>query len=156
MSDRIAVINHGKVMQLDAPRRIYDRPANRFVAEFIGESAFLNVDVAAGQCRFAGRTIEVRNMPAVEGRCQLMLRPERLRILDQNEPVAANVLDGVVTNMVFQGDTLLLHVRLGDGSAISVRGPSNEAGVAKVPGIGNPIRLGLGAGDAIILPADGG
>jgi putative spermidine/putrescine transport system ATP-binding protein len=156
MSDRIAVINHGKVMQLDTPRRIYDRPANRFVAEFIGESAFLDVEVAAGQCRFAGRVIEVRDMPAVDGRCQLMLRPERLRILDQNELVAANVLDGTVANIVFQGDTLLLQVRLADGSAINVRGPSNEGAVSKVPALGGPIRLGLDAGDAILLPADGG
>jgi putative spermidine/putrescine transport system ATP-binding protein len=156
MSDRIAVINHGKVMQLDTPRRIYDRPANRFVAEFIGESTFLDVEVSAGECRFAGRAIEVRDMLAVEGRCQLMLRPERLRILDQNEPVAANVLDGTVANIVFQGDTLLLHVRLADGSAISVRGPSNEGAVSKVPAVGGQIRLGLDAGDAILLYADGG
>jgi len=156
MSDRIAVINHGKVMQLDTPRRIYDRPANPFVAEFIGESAFLGVEVAAGVCRFAGRVLDVRNMPAVEGRCQLMLRPERLRILDQNEPTAANVLDGTVANVVFQGDTLLLLVRLADGSAISVRSPSNEAAASTVPGVGGPIRLGLGSGDAIVLPIDGG
>jgi putative spermidine/putrescine transport system ATP-binding protein len=156
MSDRIAVINHGKVMQLDTPRRIYDRPANRFVAEFIGESAFLEVEVAAGECRFAGRALGLRDMPAEEGRYQLMLRPERLRILDPNEPAAANVLDGTVTNIVFQGDTLLLHVRLADGSVISVRGPSNEVAVSKVPGVGSAIRLGLGAGDAIVLPVDGG
>ena len=85
-----------------------------------------------------------------------MLRPERLRILDQNEPVAANVLDGTVANIVFQGDTLLLQVRLADGSGISVRGPSNEGAVSKVPAVGGPIRLGLDAGDAILLPADGG
>jgi putative spermidine/putrescine transport system ATP-binding protein len=156
MSDRIAVINRGKVMQLDTPRGIYDRPANRFVAEFIGESAFLDVEVAAGVCRFAGRALDVRDVPPLEGRCQLMLRPERLRILDQNGAGAANVLDGTVANIVFQGDTLLLQVRLADGSAISVRGPSNEAAAATVPAIGGPIRLGLGVGDAIVLPADGG
>jgi putative spermidine/putrescine transport system ATP-binding protein len=103
MSDRIAVINHGKVMQLDTPRRIYDRPANRFVAEFIGESAFLDVEVAAGQCRFARRALDVSDVPAVEGRCQLMLRPQRLCILDQNEPAGANVLEGTVANIVLSG-----------------------------------------------------
>ena len=49
MSDRIAVINHGKLMQLDTPGRIYDRPSNRFVADFIGESAFLPVTCSGGE-----------------------------------------------------------------------------------------------------------
>ena len=53
MSDRIAVINHGRIMQLDTPRAIYERPANRFVAEFIGESTFL-----AG--RGGGRRVPLR------------------------------------------------------------------------------------------------
>jgi putative spermidine/putrescine transport system ATP-binding protein len=61
-----------------------------------------------------------------------------------------------VANIVFQGDTLLLHVGLADGSAISVRGPSHEGAALKVPAVGSPIRLGFGAGDAILLPADGG
>jgi putative spermidine/putrescine transport system ATP-binding protein len=156
MSDRVAVVNHGKVMQLDTPRRIYDRPANRFVAEFIGESAFVDVDVAAGECRFAGQALDLRDIPAVEGRYQLMLRPERLRILGRNERAGANILDGTVTNIVFQGDTLLLQVKLADGSAISVRGPSNEDAASKVPGVGSPIRLGLSTGDAIVLPAGAG
>ena len=54
MSDRVAVINHGRIMQLDAPRRLYERPANRFVAEFIGESAFLPVELANGIVTYAG------------------------------------------------------------------------------------------------------
>ncbi len=55
MSDRIAVINHGKLMQLDTPREIYDRPANRFVADFIGESTFLKLEDKAGKLMFGGQ-----------------------------------------------------------------------------------------------------
>ena len=44
MSDRIAVIDNGRIMQLDTPRALYEHPANRFVAEFIGESSFLQVE----------------------------------------------------------------------------------------------------------------
>ena len=43
MSDRIAVVNHGRIMQLAGPRDLYERPANRFVADFIGDSTFLDV-----------------------------------------------------------------------------------------------------------------
>ncbi len=59
MSDRIAVINGGRIMQLDTPRAIYERPANRFVAEFIGESTFLPVTVAQGRL-IAGRSAPCR------------------------------------------------------------------------------------------------
>ena len=43
MSDRIAVVNHGRIMQLATPQELYDSPANRFVADFIGDSTFLPV-----------------------------------------------------------------------------------------------------------------
>ena len=59
MSDRIAVINRGRIMQLDAPRRIYEQPANRFVTEFIGESAFLPVEAADGAFFYAGERLKL-------------------------------------------------------------------------------------------------
>src|SRR5437868_13794997 len=77
MSDRVAVINHGRIMQLDAPRRLYERPANRFIAEFIGESTFLPVEMAHGAVTYAGQPIKVAGDPAPQGRYLLMLRPER-------------------------------------------------------------------------------
>ena len=48
MSDRIAVINHGRFRQIDKPQDLYERPDNRFIAEFIGESHFLPVQVRDG------------------------------------------------------------------------------------------------------------
>ena len=114
MSDRIAVINHGRIMQLDAPRRIYERPANRFVAEFIGESTFLPVDVASGARAYA-RAGADRCRPRRRrrpGRCLLMLRPERLRILDggaQRRP-NMNVCTARCSDVVYQGDSCLLQV----------------------------------------------
>ena len=59
MSDRIAVINGGRVQQIDTPRAIYEKPANRFVAEFIGESTFLAVETDGGVCRCAGEPLQV-------------------------------------------------------------------------------------------------
>src|SRR4051812_19528838 len=82
MSDRIAVINHGRIMQLDTPRRLYEQPANRFVAEFIGESAFLPVEASSGVVTYAGQLIKVAGDPAPQGHYLLMLRPERLKIVD--------------------------------------------------------------------------
>ena len=71
MSDRVAVINYGRIMQLDTPQRLYERPANRFVAEFVGESAFLPVifqgDSSLLQATLAeGHRVGVR-APAIRG-----------------------------------------------------------------------------------------
>jgi putative spermidine/putrescine transport system ATP-binding protein len=151
MSDRIAVINHGRVMQLDTPREIYERPANRFVAQFIGESTFLTIDVADGVCRFADRPLQVKSMPADGGRCLLMIRPERLQILNGAEPAAANVLEGRVTRLIYQGESVLVQVVLPDGSVVSARGNASSSSIAKVPQPGGPIRLGLSVEDTVLI-----
>src|SRR5260221_3254966 len=82
MSDRVAVINHGRIMQLDTPRRLYEQPANRFVAEFIGESTFLPVEVANGDVFYAGERLKLPAGPRPGRRSPLELRPDPLRDSD--------------------------------------------------------------------------
>ena len=54
MSDRIAVVNHGRIMQLATPQGLYEQPANRFVADFIGDSTFLSVERHGDQITYNG------------------------------------------------------------------------------------------------------
>ncbi len=156
MSDRIAVINHGKVMQLDTPRAIYERPANRLVAEFIGESAFLEVDVASGQCRCEGARLRVPSTPINDGHCLLMLRPERLRHIGDSDAAGLNVFEGRVLSFIYQGDTYLLHVLLPSGRTVMVRGIANGATLATAPTVGQTVRLGLAVEDSVLLAASDG
>ena len=151
MSDRIAVINHGRVMQLDVPRTLYDRPANRFVAEFIGESTFLDVDVSQGQCQCEGTLIRTEGLPRDEGQCVLMLRPERLSILDDAPTADMNVFHGQIGQLVYQGDTFLLQVTLSSGRTLAVRAMTSGRNVVNIPSLGAPIRLGLAVQDTILL-----
>ena len=153
MSDRIAVINHGRVMQLDTPRRIYDRPTSRFVAEFIGESVFLEVEARGGVCRFGGEPLRLVEVPAADGRYHLMLRPERLRILAETSAKADNAFEGQILNSVFQGETILLQVGLKGGAMVAVRAPSGPSEGPRSLTPGSTVRLGLNAGDTILLPA---
>jgi putative spermidine/putrescine transport system ATP-binding protein len=155
MSDRIAVIDHGRIMQLDAPRRIYEAPANRFVAQFIGESHLLPVEVAHGACSFGGTPIRLRMLPVGSGRHLLMIRPERLRILDGQASDDVTVLKGRTVDVIYQGDSFVLHATLADGTVVSVRGISTGAALAAMPGRGHEVALGLDAGDAYLLPDDG-
>jgi putative spermidine/putrescine transport system ATP-binding protein len=155
MSDRIAVINHGRIMQLDTPRRIYESPANRFVAEFIGESHLLPVEVANGACFFGSTPVRLPARPATDGRHLLMIRPERLRILAGPAGRDTTVLKAHALNVIYQGDSFVVQAQLADGTAVGVRGISRGAALAAMPQRGDEVALGLDADDAYLLPAEG-
>jgi putative spermidine/putrescine transport system ATP-binding protein len=114
MSDRIAVLNHGKIEQIGPPREIYDLPRTSFVAEFIGETNLL-------PCMIAERSGDMLRLTSESGltlsaqagsddiddsRVQISIRPEAIRI---NEPaVATNGLTARIVDAVYFGD----HIRL--------------------------------------------
>ena len=154
MSDRIAVIHGGRVRQLDTPRRLYDQPADRFVAEFIGESSLLPVQLDGPRCHCAGQPLRLPQAAAAQGRGLLMLRPERLQVLaDEATPdPALNVLRAEVTDRVYQGDTFLLQARLADGSAIAARGIAGARVLDALPAPGQPVRLAVALDDTVLLP----
>ncbi|WP_442286733.1 ABC transporter ATP-binding protein [Variovorax sp. M-6] len=157
MSDRIAVVNGGRIVQLDTPRAIYERPAHRFVAEFIGESTFVPVTVVQGQVRLAERALRAAEHPGVDGARLLMLRPERLQLLDAGQAEAAdglNVFGGRLVAQVYQGDSALLHVALDDGTMVWLRHATHGTGKS-APEPGAPVRLGLSPQDTVLLPAEG-
>jgi putative spermidine/putrescine transport system ATP-binding protein len=152
MSDRVAVIDLGRIRQIDRPKAIYERPANRFVAEFIGESTFVAVDVDADGCRFNGISLTLGSPPSRHGQHQLMIRPERLAILDQPAANGVNVLPAIVKAAIYQGDSVLVHASLSDGSLVIVR----TNGMARLPSVGESLNLGLHASDTYLLPAEEG
>ena len=151
MSDRIAVINGGRIMQLDEPRTIYERPANRFVAEFIGESSFLPVSIVQGRALLLGRALKLAGAVPPDGPRLLMLRPERLRILAgaQEADADLNVIEARFEAGVYQGESSLLQLVLADGQRLSLRGT-----LARLPEPGQMLQLGLAAGDTVLLPAE--
>ncbi|MGE0719404.1 MAG: ABC transporter ATP-binding protein [Alphaproteobacteria bacterium] len=151
MSDRIAVIAGGRIMQLDEPARIYEQPANRFVAEFVGESSFLPVTVAGGRATWAGGPLAVAGALPPPGGCLLMIRPERVAILGDGAGKGLNVLDGRVEEVVYQGDSILLQAALADGSRIGVRAVAAVGAMARTPRPGDAVRLGLRPEDTVIL-----
>ena len=153
MSDRIAVINGGRIMQLDAPRAIYERPANRFVAEFIGESTFVPVVVAGGAVAFGGRSLRAATAEA-DGPRLLMLRPERLQVLAAGHADSLNLLDAHLIATVYQGDSSLLQVALADGTTVGVRCASFGASASADLAPGARMTLGLAPRDTVLLPAE--
>jgi putative spermidine/putrescine transport system ATP-binding protein len=155
MSDRIAVIDHGAIAQLDAPEAIYNRPANAFVADFVGESAMLRLDRGPSGPTLFGVPLKL-DRPAPPGATMLVIRPEKVEILgDVPAPDDVTVFDGVMADAVYQGDTVLAEVRAPDGRAIRLRRATRGENMAQIPAPGAPIRLGLRAADVILVPAEG-
>jgi len=151
MSDRIAVIDHGRLMQLDKPAGIYEAPANRFVADFIGESAFLPVTRVNGEVRYAGRALKLGAPPPVAEKLVLMLRPERIRLIHGEASGTANRFDATVADIVYQGDSFLLYARLDDGTELSLRGIVRRDTIAELPLSGSRVALGLDASDTVLI-----
>ena len=83
ISDRIAVMNHGRIVQVGAPREIYYAPADRFVADFVGLANFAPVEVLApGQVRLGNVTLAVSGAVTI-GRATLVVRPETISLSAQ-------------------------------------------------------------------------
>ena len=153
MSDRVAVINEGKLMQLDSPRRIYDQPANPFVANFIGESTLLPVEHSDGHVSYAGTPINISGSESKDGRL-LMLRPERLVLLKPGKEADYNIFHGIVKDVVYQGESFLLYVTLMDGANVAVRSVSQRGLLAAVPEVGAQVTLGLHPDETVLIPED--
>jgi putative spermidine/putrescine transport system ATP-binding protein len=127
MSDRIAVMNHGRVEQLDTPEGTYERPRNRFVASFIGESNFLEgsvVDVddgGTGLVAIGGHLMHASGLsPGSVGRTvMIVVRPEK--IIAGTQPVSsARTTRGVVQDTIYIGDRVKYRVQLAMSPAVTV------------------------------------
>lgn len=106
MSDRIAVVNEGRIVQIDTPETIYHRPATRFVASFVGQSNFLGgrylggQDGRIGRCRLHDGTEMagvVTGEPAVDDDVTLMVRPEHMKVC------ASGGVGARLEELVYQG-----------------------------------------------------
>jgi len=129
MSDRIAVMNNGRLLQVGTPEEIYERPANRFVADFIGTTNLLDGTVVDGS------TVCLANGTRVAARCEhpagttvaVCLRPERARVVTAGDGTASRI-DGVIDTVTYIGNARVYTVRL-DWMQLRVR-EENRPGAA--------------------------
>ena len=158
MSDRIAVIDHGRFRQIGRPRDIYERPGSRFIASFIGESHFLPVSVAGGRAFIGAQEIRLASPPASAAAEQLLaIRPEKLIVAPRAEPADVNIFEGTVKEIVYQGESCLIYVGLDGreglgGRDLIVRQTTSSA--LALPEVGARVRLGLAPSDSIVVPAE--
>jgi putative spermidine/putrescine transport system ATP-binding protein len=158
MSDRICLMNEGRLEQIGSPGELYFRPRTPFAADFLGDSNMLEATVAGIDgaavvlAGVAGASLRAPAAPGVRAgdRVRLVVRPERLALLGPGED-AANVLDGVLREVILVGGVTKYYVTLGDGRTVSATrltaGPPGPlAADAKV-------RVGWAVDSGVVLPA---
>jgi len=134
MADRIAVMSTGRLVQVGAPREIYETPTSRFVADFIGTVNLFDgvlTEDEVDHCVIetpVGRFYIGHGITGVKGqRLSVALRPEKIEISTQTPPRAdANCLVGQVVESAYFGATSLYRVALGDGTRLQVSVPNAQ------------------------------
>jgi spermidine/putrescine transport system ATP-binding protein len=150
MSDRIAVMNQGRIEQVADPEEVYDKPATSFVAGFIGVSNLMPGVVknagARGEVRLdSGVTVNAEvNGFAAGDRCNAVVRPEKLWITPEGEKVDGNLpsVEGLVESSLYLGTSTQMIVRLPDDVVLTVLCPNtDEEERRRLPGGGAKVRL---------------
>jgi putative spermidine/putrescine transport system ATP-binding protein len=149
MADRLVVMNEGSVRQVGSQRDLYERPADRFVAGFVGRSTFLDGAVeAAGRFRTdGGLSLACRDGKA--GRAVLSLRPERIEIGPTARAGLDNSLPGTVEFVSYLGALIDIHVRLSPADRLVVQIANREGGFA--PEVGQPVHVGWPASAGMVF-----
>lgn len=155
LSDRIVLMDAGRIVQIGRPDDLYERPANAFVARFIGEGTLIPgvvVDEADGPSlrpSAGGPLLPARSGVARAGdAATLLLRPEKTVLAPEAEPLAG--LAATVQDVIYVGDISRLTVRLDGGPEIAVKQPNRAACFKATPGMA--VRVGWAREDAILLP----
>ncbi len=128
ISDQIAVMQAGRLLQLGSPSEIYLRPATRFVADFVGLANFLEGDVVdAHHVRVNAAVVAVDRPISQSGRVTLLVRPEMIRLVPTGSARVENLLRGRVATMAFLG-SLARYWIAADGAewVVDVPAPGHE------------------------------
>src|SRR5580704_3653661 len=156
LSDRMAVISEGRILQLDTPQRIYRQPADRFVASFIGERSVLRarfdrIDGTMATVMIGPTRITVPSEPLAGLNAGVLVdvfvRPEQLRMTTDHA-----AFEGSVAAAIFQGDHVDLYVDAPHAAStrVLVRLPAIET----VPSVAERVAIAIDGVDAIAFPSE--
>jgi len=156
MSDRIAVMSRGKIQQLGSPLDIYERPVNHFVADFIGDTNFVEATIAGPEgpfvhCRIA-EGLDLLALPtarSAEGaKATLALRPEKILLTQTGQKPGA--AQGTIVQTIYVGTDTNYEIRLGENIRLNVRVQNAVDGRAQFA-IGDRVGIEVPAGAARML-----
>jgi spermidine/putrescine transport system ATP-binding protein len=153
MSDRIGIMHDGHLLQVDPPEAIYERPANRYVADFIGQTNLLagTVEDATTVCLANGSRLAIASEHAAGTSVSVILRPERATLSQPGQaPPDRSTVDGVIATATYLGNALVYRVAL-DWMHVEVRA-ENRPGVERFE-VGTAVTMSW-LDDAVALVTD--
>ncbi|MFI4987265.1 MAG: ABC transporter ATP-binding protein [Alphaproteobacteria bacterium] len=160
MSDRVAILHRGKLVQVGTPDELYERPATRFVADFLGRSNFIHgrvVERQAGGFRYsAGGHGFVQAGSAAPGQAEdvlIALRPEKIAVVADGAPAGANTLPGLIESWSYHGTSFQLVVATEALGPLQVQVPAWRCRFQPAGGLA--VKLGWDADASIRVVDDG-
>src|SRR3954471_18995425 len=151
VADRLVVMADGEIRQIGTQRDLYERPADRFVAAFVGRSTFLDGRTSTpGQFETTGGLRLQCRDGAVSGPAALALRPERLSLDAAGQD---NCLPGKVEFVSYLGAVLEVHVRLSPADRVIVQLPNR--GDAAPPALGDMVEIGWPRDTGLVFAGQG-
>jgi spermidine/putrescine ABC transporter ATP-binding subunit len=152
LSDRIAVMNKGSIVQLGTPQEIYARPVDRFVGDFIGESNLFRARVKERGVAVIDDRVAIRIPQSVDlaqnAEIGLLVRPERPRLL-ATDSRADNVFAGTIDELIYLGESVKYRIQLEAGLTLVVRWPFKREGDALA--VGDRVTVGWSAADVHLV-----
>jgi spermidine/putrescine transport system ATP-binding protein len=136
MSDRVAVMSNGLVQQIGSPIEIYEHPVNRFVADFIGDTNFLDGEIVTinddlAICKIGSSSLfeaEISGQQKVGDQVTLFLRPEKITLASTSDQPTGNTMQGRVANIVYLGNEAAYSVDMGDDIILLAQARPREDG----------------------------
>ncbi len=162
MSDRICVMNRGRIEQIDTPQNLYQKPSNRFVAEFIGEinliaGELVGKEAGTGHMKLLNRhvvTVDLadRDELALNTSVYLAIRPENVQIA-ADQAAWANTLSAKVKELIYVGEAVKVKAEMETGQELTVKVPARDM---QTVALGREVLLGWGRQDAYVIVDDQG
>lgn len=155
LSHQIAVMSEGRIVQLGTPREIYERPSNKFVADFVGSSNFIDATVRVAQGKTGAYRVatslgelDARSVGTLApgDKAVIAIRPEDVMLSDQAQPGAQNACQGSVEAKVFLGECVDFQVRIGETLLLARAHPS-----LRTP-VGDNIHVAMDPEKCIAIP----
>ena len=158
MSTRIAVMDAGRILQVGRPHEIYEYPADRMVADFIGTANFFDgvVDKTDGGLCFRANGIDAPL--AIEGDlaagtvASIMVRPEKILMSRDAQHGALNQLRGKVVEIAYLGDVSIYHVRMANGATVLATSANLRHSAEPAVTWNDEVVLSWHPGNAVVLP----
>jgi len=152
IADRMAIMHDGKVQQIGSPETLYERPANLFVADFLGKMNFFSGRVEApGRFRAGAHELFIDN--ASPTATKVGVRPERVMLAPS--PQGQNALPGVVDSTIYLGSVIDVRVRLDTGESVSMQRANQGGAQAWQPTPGARVHVCFDAADCVLFSEQG-